>query len=374
MIGTHRAQRRHLLQQGPLRVCLWSSLPTHHQSAFFAALREVDIELRVIYLEPVTEERLRLGWSQPSSLPADECYLADPAQVDAIVAEHAHWLHVVPGIGRPALRGVVRQVVRRGTPWVHWSEPAQASPSLARRAVRRVYAELVNRTSLGALAIGELARADFVRWGIRPGRIRFLPYSVAGFALRTPGPHGSAVRFLQAGVLCPRKGTDVLLDAFASVSRRCPGVRLSLVGNDTSGGAYRDQADRLGLRAAVEFTGAVPVEQLATHFAGADVAVLASRFDGWGVVLNEGASCGLPIVATDAAGAAYHLVEHGANGYRVPAGDAAALAAAMERYAREPDLVTTHGQRSRQIYEGFTPAAAAQRFRNAVASLAESRA
>jgi glycosyltransferase involved in cell wall biosynthesis len=83
-------------------------------------------------------------------------------------------------------------------------------------------------------------------------------------------------------------------------------------------------------------------------------------------VLNEAAAAGLPLVASEGAGAAYDLIEEGVNGFRVPVGDEAALAAALRRLAEDEELRIAAGSRSRELAERFTPAAWA----DAVAGLA----
>jgi glycosyltransferase involved in cell wall biosynthesis len=86
-------------------------------------------------------------------------------------------------------------------------------------------------------------------------------------------------------------------------------------------------------------------------------------------VLNEGAALGKALVATDATGAAAHLIEPGRNGAVVPAEDVDALREALERYCVDPDLARRHGEASRALFAGFTPAANARRLREHLASL-----
>ena len=77
-------------------------------------------------------------------------------------------------------------------------------------------------------------------------------------------------------------------------------------------------------------------DELVPWYAAADVLVLPSRSEPWGMTLNEGAAAGLPLVATDAVGAAHDLIEPGVNGFRVPAEDRgrAARGAARARVRR----------------------------------------
>jgi glycosyltransferase involved in cell wall biosynthesis len=103
-----------------------------------------------------------------------------------------------------------------------------------------------------------------------------------------------------------------------------------------------------------------------------DILVLPSRFDGWGMVLNEAASLGKALIATESCGAAHHLIDAERNGFRVRPGDVAGLADAMSRYCRDPDLARQHGAHSRRVFVQFTPACNAVRLRECLASLSGS--
>ncbi|MEP6978871.1 MAG: glycosyltransferase family 4 protein [Thermoleophilia bacterium] len=149
--------------------------------------------------------------------------------------------------------------------------------------------------------------------------------------------------FLYAGRLDREKGLDTLLRAFASV----PG-ELVLAGSGSEEQRLRALAgDR------VSFSGAVGREEIVRLLAEADVFVLPSRSEPWGMVLNEAAAAGLPLVATDGVGAAYDLID--GNGVRVPVDDDRALAAALRRFAEDHGLRTGMGARSRDLAAGFTP-------------------
>jgi glycosyltransferase involved in cell wall biosynthesis len=73
--------------------------------------------------------------------------------------------------------------------------------------------------------------------------------------------------------------------------------------------------------------------------------------------LNEGAAAGLPLVATDAAGAAHDLIEPGRNGFRVPAEDEKALAQALRTLAEDERLRRAFGERSHELSTRFRPEA-----------------
>jgi glycosyltransferase involved in cell wall biosynthesis len=130
--------------------------------------------------------------------------------------------------------------------------------------------------------------------------------------------------FLYAGRLDAEKGLDTLLGAFEEV----PG-RLVLVGSGSEEQRLRALAsDR------VRFEPSRDRDDLVPLYAEADAFVLPSRSEPWGMVLNEAAAAGLPLVAAEEVGAARDLVEEGANGFRFRA-----------------------GERSREIARRFTPEA-----------------
>jgi glycosyltransferase involved in cell wall biosynthesis len=80
-----------------------------------------------------------------------------------------------------------------------------------------------------------------------------------------------------------------------------------------------------------------------------------SRSETWGMAMQEAAAAGLPLIATEAPGAGYDLIEPGVNGFRVPVEDVEALRTVLVRVAEDPDWRTAAGARTSQLAAGFTP-------------------
>jgi glycosyltransferase involved in cell wall biosynthesis len=95
--------------------------------------------------------------------------------------------------------------------------------------------------------------------------------------------------------------------------------------------------------------GDLPEEVLAQKYVDADIFALLSRHEPWGVVVNEAAASGLPLVLSDRVGAASDLLSEGDNGFLVPADDVEAASAAVERLAHDSALRSTMGARSREV-------------------------
>jgi phosphatidylinositol alpha 1,6-mannosyltransferase len=136
-----------------------------------------------------------------------------------------------------------------------------------------------------------------------------------------------------------RLAAEKRLDLLAGVAR-LPGLRLVLVGSGPA-----EAAVRRALPGAV-FLGQQCGEHLAQIFASLDVFVHSGPHDTFGQTLQEAAASGLPVVAP-AAGGPLDLVQHGVTGFLVPAGDPAALAAAVARLAGDPGLRAAMGRAGR---------------------------
>jgi glycosyltransferase involved in cell wall biosynthesis len=154
------------------------------------------------------------------------------------------------------------------------------------------------------------------------------------------GTTRGALVFLFVGFLSHRKGVDVLLEAFGRARRTVPGCELWLAGSaPDSEREYARQLRRLvaarGMGEAVRFLG--HRDDVAALLQAADVFVLASRNEALPLSIIEAMAAARPVVATRV-GSVEDLVRDGREGLVVPAGDAAALAAAMERLAGDGAL------------------------------------
>lgn len=153
-----------------------------------------------------------------------------------------------------------------------------------------------------------------------------------------PGSGGPALRLLVVAHLTPRKGHAVLIDALAGLRDRA--WQLSCVGSRTRD---RKTADRLaaliadrGLQERIELAGEVAPAALEGHYAKADLFVLASHHEGYGMAFAEALARGLPVVGTTA-GAIPDTVP-AAAGLLVPPGDPEALTRALARLFDEDGL------------------------------------
>lgn len=144
-----------------------------------------------------------------------------------------------------------------------------------------------------------------------------------------------------AGVLRPRKGQHILIDAFAKLAKQYPKALLFLAGGGTEIERLRQQVEDRGLQGRVRVPG--PVKPVFDVYAASDVFVMPSFHEGLCNACLEASFAELPQVVSTAGGNAEIIVD-GETGYVVPKGDVDKLAEALERYLADPALAIAHGK------------------------------
>ncbi len=221
--------------------------------------------------------------------------------------------------------------------------------ALYRWAYRRAHLVAVSAYTQGRV-LSALPKLDEARIAVVHNGVHFDYFQQPAPA---PEKHGPTV--LTVGGVKPRKGTHVLVEAFARVRERVPDAQLVVVGSH--GGSYAQQLQEriaaLGLTDAVHFTGVISEEALRGWYQHADVFALPSlnvgaQFEGFGLVFLEAGACGLPVVGTSGSGVA-EAVRDGETGLLVPQNDADALADALVRLLTDEALRARMGKAGRDF-------------------------
>jgi len=146
------------------------------------------------------------------------------------------------------------------------------------------------------------------------------------------------------------KGFDLLIRAFARVSREFPGWRLVLLGEGPEGECLEALAAELGIADRIELR--APAGQIEEWLARAGIVVQPSRSEAFGNALLEAMAMAAPVVSTACAGPA-SLIRDGANGRIVPVEDIGALAAALRELLADPALRDRFGGAASQVREAY---------------------
>lgn len=217
-------------------------------------------------------------------------------------------------------------------------------------------------------------------YGADPSRIEVVPPGVE-HAFFSPGDQGGARHALGLGSnpvlvfvgrIQPLKGLDVAVGALAASART--DAELVVVGGPS--GAEGDQelarvhalADRLGVSRRVRFVDPQPHHLLSTYYRAADVVLVPSRSESFGLVALEAAACGVPVVAA-AVGGLRTLVDHERTGLLVDRRDPVAFAAAVDALLAHPAWAASLGAAAADRARGYTWSTAAARLRRIYADL-----
>jgi glycosyltransferase involved in cell wall biosynthesis len=229
---------------------------------------------------------------------------------------------------------LIRVRARSGRPWAFWGERPGYRNLLFGRLRRRWRLRALHSSTMPIWGIGKSAVAAYRQEFGSSRPYLNLPYfsDLVRFANSGPQLPKSGFVFLYSGTLSVRKGVDVLARAFARLAGEDPHVRLKVVGEGECETGLRTVLAPYSDR--VEWIGFKDWDELPEIYASANALCVPSRYDGWGMVVPEGLAAGLPVISTNATGAALDLIVHGKNGIILPAGDETSLYEGMREMAR----------------------------------------
>jgi glycosyltransferase involved in cell wall biosynthesis len=211
------------------------------------------------------------------------------------------------------------------------ADAAAALRQSERAALGAVRHVIVTSPATGRLLVSDYGVSAAAISVIRPGNDLIAPPSAEK-------RRDDTINLLAVGAVVPRKGYDVLIEAISRLTDLdwCLVIAGDCTRDRETTGALATRLVLLRLGGRVRMTGAISEAELGTLYRDADVFVLASRHEGYGMAFAEAINHGLPVVGTKA-GAIIETVPDGA-GILVPPDDVAGLAAALRRMIADPVL------------------------------------
>jgi glycosyltransferase involved in cell wall biosynthesis len=345
----------------------------YHAPLFRALAARPELDFEVAFLELLDDERQGQGFGVAFQwdIPVREGYRSRVLRT--VRYARGHWGHA---LSRPqaCLRELVpdallltgwhtlplvqllRAARTRGIPVLMRGDSHALKPR--QRVVHQLHRWLFRQVD-AFLVVGRANRALYERHGIPPERLFDAPHFVdnelfAGAAWRWRakrdevragfGIPSGATCFLYAGKFDANKRPEDLIAALGRVHRRRPDLRVHglLVGAGERSSALQLRVREEG--APVTFTGFLNQTEIPTAYVAADVIVLTSAGETWGLVVNEAMACGLPALVSDRVGCGPDLVETDVTGARYPFGDVEAMASLIEEWTEHPERIRGMGR------------------------------
>lgn len=199
---------------------------------------------------------------------------------------------------------------------------------------------------------GKMTERSFLAAGFTPDRVALKPVVPTNFdrflnIVRQPRDPSKPVQLLFVGRFCGQKNVPVLIEALRLLKERTKQpFELRLVGEGPDKAALQQLITDAGLGEIAKFTGTATRDEISGVFAGADIFVLSSDYEGYARVLMEAAASALPIVTTAVSGAD-EAVADGQTGYIVPVGSASAFSEKLGKIVEDHDLRARMGTAAR---------------------------
>jgi glycosyltransferase involved in cell wall biosynthesis len=303
-----------------------------YRSHFLPRLRDTGT---VSALSPISRGILRRLRNPDGSTAFDALWVHGYASANAL-----HAILAANTLGIP--------VLLRAESWL-----ADRPRSLSTLAAKQLFLRLLRPGIAATLPIGSRNRDYWAHYFGADMPQFLMPYAVdnAWFAQRTAATDPSKLRteleltldrpvILFASKLQTRKHADHLLEAYARLCATQPAAGqlpyLLIVGDGEERARLEARTRELALEG-VRFPGFRNQSELPAFFALADVFVLPSRHEPWGLIVNEAMAAGCAVIISDEVGAHTDLVTDGVEGFVFPVGDIGALTSALTRAVSNPE-------------------------------------
>ncbi len=347
-----------------ISVIFYSILPSPYQrDLFYAISQHPGINLKILYLESACADS---PWPEKPLQPYEKV-LRGFHLAWGLSRFHFNWhfpsttevdVVVLNGYMNVTTQLLLRLHAQK-IPCIFWGEKMVGSSQGIKEKLQKYLADSLKYCRAIA-AIGTKAQQDYQqRFPAQP--IFNIPYycDLSTFSQDLPQRPRNPVTILFCGQMIARKGVDVLIQAFDNLIQAGLDARLLLVGREAELPQLLELLPII-TRQKIEYAGFQSPENLPHFFREADIFVLPSRYDGWGVVVNQALGAGLPIICSHKVGAAYDLVETGKNGFLFPSGDVVSLTEILIYYLNNPETIAAASKQSLEKAINFSLQAGAE--------------
>lgn len=220
--------------------------------------------------------------------------------------------------------------------------------NLRKKIILKICNDIYNRCDL-VISPSHLIKKQLIEYGIdRPITVVSNGMDLQRFKGESKKAPTSAPKILHVGRISYEKNCDVVLHAFHEILNTFPDATLTIIGDGPAIPSLKKQAESLGMKEKIIFTGFVPNTELPAIYPEYDLFLTASTMETQGLVILESLACGLPAVGVDSF-AIPELIHDGKNGFVVPSFDAEGMAAKSVEILKNPEMYEEFSKESLKI-------------------------
>lgn len=317
-------------------------MPSFYQGDLFRDLLATgEVDLEVIFARNLSVDRLQLGWEE--DLSGFVHHFLDKKHPIGDAMRRA-WgqrrrFHVVNGIwAEPAFAAALTALMSAGSAFAIYSEATNPNKQRTKRRqlTQQMFGKIVVGKAAGLLPVSHLASDFFKTLGAPVDKLYPFGYFRSAPVLAA-GSDGfkkqDTIEVVFVGQLVHRKGVDFLIEAMQPLFSDYANLLLTIIGEGSERPQLEQQAAAISPR--ITFAGKLSSDTIPARLAVADIVILPSRWDGWGLVVNEALSVGVPVIISDQCGAS-DVIRSNVNGHVVPSEDMGALRGYLRRFLDSP--------------------------------------
>lgn len=358
------------VKKRPLRVCILTNIPAPYRLPVFESLGQY-VNLTVFYCKDSSSERqwtIDIGSENVQNdiltslkLPFVSKYFTYNPTLRSILLNELFDVYIA-GENFDTASSVItlqKAAQRQKKPFIIWSEAIDTQYASG-NIVSNQYRKCLYRKADYFLAYSEMASTFLKHRKVPMHKIKRGYQIVPDEQLRPPTKNKKQLGFadkivlLYLGYFEPRKGLDLLITTFKGIP--CENCCLVLVGD---GPQKQDLQSLASEDSRIHFMPYSEGVEKSNWLHAADLFVLPTQHDPWGLVVNEAMMAGLPIITTQAAAVSEIIDE---NGFIIPPNDPSALRQALETLIHQSDLRLKFGERSQKIIKKYDVALATSAF------------
>lgn len=170
-----------------------------------------------------------------------------------------------------------------------------------------------------------------------------------------PQAHSSCTskKIISIGRYAEEKGQDLLIEAWSKIAKKHPDWEVNIYGNGELESKFKDLIEEYGIKASFKLN--APSKNIQEKYLESSIYVMSSRFEGFGLVLIEAMSCGLPCISFNCPHGPAEIISDGENGILVENGNIDKLAKAIEVLINNEEKRIKMGQRAQAMVQKYAP-------------------